>query len=47
MVRFLLCVVVMLLFTACSDMKIIGNAALRELKADGINVEQLACRAQK
>jgi hypothetical protein len=29
------------LFTACSELRIVGNAAMRELVADGKNVEQL------
>jgi len=28
------------LVTACSELRIIGSAAVRELKADGINVER-------
>jgi hypothetical protein len=47
MLRFLFCVSLMLLLTACSDMKLIGNAALRELQADSINVEQLNHRPHK
>jgi hypothetical protein len=39
MLRYLFWVSVVLLCTACSDMRLIGKAALRELTADGINVE--------
>jgi len=28
------------LVTGCSELRIIGSAAVRELKADGINVER-------
>jgi len=28
------------LVTACSELRIIGSAAVRELRADGINVER-------
>lgn len=28
--------------TGCSEMKIIGNAAMRELRADGYNIEQIS-----
>jgi len=39
----------LLLVTACGELKVIGKAAVRELKADGINVEQarLAYRVSK
>ena len=47
MLRYLLCGCVILLFTACSEMKVIGNAALREFKADGINVERVAYQSHK
>jgi hypothetical protein len=29
------------LFSACSELRVVGNAAMRELAADGKNVEQL------
>ena len=28
--------------TGCSEIKVIGNAAMRELRADGFNVEQIS-----
>jgi len=28
--------------TGCSEMKVIGSAAMRELRADGFNVEQIS-----
>jgi len=43
--RFLLVISALHLLTACGEMKVIGNAAMRELKADGISVEWTASRA--
>lgn len=42
MSRTLLVISALVLLTGCSELRLIGNAALRELKADGINVVQLA-----
>lgn len=39
MLRYLLIIVMLLLFTACSELKIIGGSAMRELKAEGVNAE--------
>lgn len=39
MLRYLLIISVLFLFTACSELKVVGNAAMRELMAEGINVE--------
>jgi len=44
MLRYLLIIPAMLTLTACSEMKVIGNAAMRELRSDGINVEQVSFR---
>jgi len=40
MLRYLLVISSLFLFTACSELKVVGNAAMRELMAEGINVEQ-------
>jgi len=45
LVRFLLAMTALYLLTACSEMRVIGNAALREFQADGINAEQLSYRS--
>lgn len=45
LVRFLLAMTALFLFSACSEMRVIGNAALREFQADGINAEQLSYRS--
>jgi hypothetical protein len=39
MLRYLLVISTLFLLTACSELKVIGGAAVKELKADGINVE--------
>lgn len=41
MLRYLLIVSALFLFTACSEMRVVGNAAMRELKAEGKSVEQI------
>jgi len=41
MLRYLLVISALFLFTACSEMRVVGNAAMRELMAEGKNVEQL------
>lgn|GEM_PF-2828178 len=45
LVRYLLVILALFLLTACSEIKVIGDAAMRELKADGINVEWTASRS--
>ena len=42
MSRYLLFILSITLLSGCSEMKIIGNAALRELRAEGMNVEQIS-----
>jgi len=44
LLRHLLAIATLFLLTACSEMRVIGNAALRELRADGMNAEQLSYR---
>jgi hypothetical protein len=39
MLRYLLVISTLLLCTACSELRIIGSAAVRELVAEGKNVE--------
>ena len=40
MLRYLLVISALFLLTACSELRVVGNAAMRELMAEGINVEQ-------
>lgn len=40
MLRHLLVITVLFLLTACAELKVVGNAATRELMADGVNVER-------
>ena len=40
MLRYLLVISALFLFTACSELRVVGKAAMRELMAEGINVEQ-------
>lgn len=40
MLRYLLVMSALILLTACSELRVVGNAAVRELMAEGINVEQ-------
>lgn len=42
MSRYLLFILSLVLLSGCSEMKIIGNAAMREFKAEGLNVEQIS-----
>lgn len=44
MLRYLLIISALTTLTACSEMNVIGNAAMRELKSDGINVELTSYR---
>lgn len=44
LVCYLLVIAALQLLTGCGEMKVIGDAAMRELKADGINVEWTASR---
>lgn len=47
MLHYLLWGIFMVLLTACSEMRVIGNAAVRELTAEGRNTEQLAYQSQR
>jgi len=47
LLRYLLVISMLFLITACSEMKVIGDAAMRELKADGINVERTSYHVSK
>jgi hypothetical protein len=47
MLRYLLWGIFMLLLTACSEMQVIGKAAMRELRADGMSTERLAYRTAR
>lgn len=38
--RFLFGMAMLFLVTACSEMKIIGGAAIRELKAEGVSIDR-------
>jgi hypothetical protein len=40
MLRYLLAIAALFLFTACSELRVVGNAAMRELMAEGTSVEQ-------
>ncbi len=42
MLRYILIILSILLLTGCSELKVIGNAAVRELRAEGMNVEQIS-----
>jgi hypothetical protein len=42
MLRNILTILSILLLTGCSELKVIGSAAVRELRADGMNVEQIS-----
>jgi len=39
-VRYLFVMATLFLVTACGELRIIGSAAIRELKADGVSVER-------
>lgn len=41
---YLVIIAALQLLAACADMKVIGDAAMREFKADGISVEWTASR---
>jgi hypothetical protein len=41
MLRYLLLISALFLFTACSELRVVGNAAMRELTAEGRSVEQV------
>lgn len=41
MLRYLLAVTALFLLTACSELRVVGNAAMRELAAEGISVEKV------
>lgn len=42
MLRYILIILSISILTGCSELKVIGNAAVRELRADGMNVEQIS-----
>lgn len=44
LVWYLLVIAALQLLSACSEMKVLGDAAMREFKADGISVEWAANR---
>jgi len=41
MLRYLLVISALFLFTACSELRIVGHAAMRELTAEGVSVEKM------
>jgi len=45
LLRHLSAITALFLFTACSEMRVIGNAALRELQAEGMTAEQISYRS--
>ena len=47
MLRYLVVIAALSMLTACSELKVIGSAAMREIRADGINVEQTSYRYQQ
>jgi hypothetical protein len=47
MLRYLLIILTLYLLTGCSELKVFGNAAVRELRADGINVERTTYRLSR
>ena len=47
MLRYLVVIAALSTLTACGELKVIGNAAMREIRADGINVEQTSYRYQQ
>lgn len=42
MLRFSLLILSISILTGCSELKVISSAAMRELRADGMNVEQIS-----
>ena len=42
MLRSILLILSITLLTGCSELKVIGSAAMRELSAEGMNVEQIS-----
>ncbi len=47
MLRSVLVILLIALLTGCSELKVISSAALRELRADGMNVEQITYNYNK
>jgi len=41
MLRYLLVISALFLFTACSELRVVGHAAMRELTAEGVSVEKM------
>jgi hypothetical protein len=42
MLRYILIILSITILSGCSELQVIGNSAIRELKADGMNVEQIS-----
>lgn len=42
MSRYLLIILSLTLLNGCSELQVIGNAAMRELRSEGMNVEQIS-----
>ena len=42
MLRYILIILSISILSGCSEMKVIGGAAMRELRAEGMNVEQIS-----
>jgi hypothetical protein len=45
--RFLFVIAMLFILTACSELRIIGGAAVREFKAEGISTERVAYNVSK
>jgi hypothetical protein len=41
MSRYILIILSITILAGCSELQVIGNSAIRELKADGMNVDQI------
>jgi hypothetical protein len=42
MLRYILIILSITVLAGCSELQVIGNSAIRELKADGMSVEQIS-----
>jgi putative VirB-like lipoprotein len=40
--RYILIILSMTILTGCSEMQVIGNSAMRELRSDGMSVERIS-----
>jgi hypothetical protein len=47
MLRYILIIFSITILAGCSELQVIGNSAIRELKADGMNVEQISYNYQQ